>query len=49
MTRQAGIFDTNVVAAGLLTGSGVSLVARILDGMLAAAPPVVPEPLLADY
>lgn len=48
--RQAVIIDTNVVVAGLLTGNEASPVARILDGMLAAAFPfVVSEALLAEY
>ena len=50
MSRQAVIVDTNVVVAGLLTESDASPVARILDGMLAAAFPfVVSEALLAEY
>ncbi|HSV80766.1 MAG TPA: PIN domain-containing protein [Ramlibacter sp.] len=50
MSRQAVIVDTNVVVAGLLTGNDESPVARILDGMLAAAFPfVVSEALLAEY
>ena len=50
MSRQAVIVDTNVVVAGLLTGDDASPVARILDGMLAAAFPfVVSEALLAEY
>jgi uncharacterized protein len=50
LSRQAVIVDTNVVVAGLLTGSDASPVARILDGMLAAAFPfVVSEALLAEY
>jgi predicted nucleic acid-binding protein len=48
--RQAVIVDTNVVVAGLLTGSVESTVARILDGMLAAAFPfVVSEALLSEH
>jgi putative PIN family toxin of toxin-antitoxin system len=44
------IVDTNVVVAGLLTANDTSPVARILDGMLAAAFPfVVSEALLAEY
>ena len=44
------IIDTNVVIAGLLTAHADSPVARILDGMLAAAFPfVVSEALLAEY
>ncbi len=50
MTRPAAIVDTNVFAAGLLTEHEASPVARILDGMLAAAFPfVVSEALLAEY
>lgn len=50
MSRRAAIVDTNVVVAGLLTGNAASPVARILDGMLAAAFPfVVSEALLAEY
>ena len=44
------VVDTNVVVAGLLTANDASPVARILDGMLAAAFPfVVSEALLAEY
>jgi predicted nucleic acid-binding protein len=50
MPRPGAIIDTNVVVAGLLTGDGASPVARILDGMLAAAFPfVVSQALLAEY
>ena len=54
MSRPAVIVDTNVVVAGLLTGSDASPAlaksARILDGMLIAAFPfVVSEALLAEY
>ena len=54
MSRPAVIVDTNVVVAGLLTGSDASPAlaksARILDGMLMAAFPfVVSEALLAEY
>ncbi len=50
MSRRPVIVDTNVVVAGLLTANAVSPVARILDGMLAAAFPfVLSEPLLAEY
>lgn len=50
MTRPAVIVDTNVVVAGLLTANDASPVARLLDGMLAAAFPfVVSEALLAEY
>lgn len=49
MTGPA-VIDTNVVVAGLLTANDASPVARILDGMLAAAFPfVVSEALLAEY
>jgi predicted nucleic acid-binding protein len=48
--RQPVVVDTNVVVAGLLTSDAASPVARVLDGMLAAAFPfVVSEPLLAEY
>ncbi|WP_180126633.1 putative toxin-antitoxin system toxin component, PIN family [Rhodoferax sp. BLA1] len=44
------IIDTNVVVAGLLTSHADSPVARILDGMLAAAFPfVLSEALLSEY
>lgn len=47
---QPAIIDTNVVVAGLLTARADSPVARVLDGMLAAAFPfVLSEPLLAEY
>ena len=50
MSRQAVIVDTHVVIAGLLSGSAASPVARVLDGMLAAAFPfVLSEALLAEY
>ena len=50
MNRPAVIVDTNVVVAGLLAADDASPVARILDGMLAAAFPfVVSEALLAEY
>lgn len=51
MSRPAAaIIDTKVVVAGLLTANDASPVARILDGMLAAAFPfVVSEALLAEY
>ena len=50
MSRAVVIVDTNVVVAGLLTANEASPVARILDGMLAAAFPfVVSETLLAEY
>ncbi len=50
MSCQAVIVDTNVVVAGLLTRNDGSPVARMLDGMLAAAYPfVVSEALLAEY
>ncbi len=47
---EFAIIDTNVVVAGVLTGHADSPVARILDGMLAAAFRfVVSEALLAEY
>jgi uncharacterized protein len=50
VSRPAAIVNTNVVVAGLLTGNATSPVARIIDGMLAAAFPfVVSEALLAEY
>jgi putative PIN family toxin of toxin-antitoxin system len=50
VSRRAVVVDTNVVVAGLLTGNDMSPVARILNGMLAAAFPfVVSEALLAEY
>lgn len=50
MNRPAVIVDTNVVVAGLLTADAASPVARILDGMLAAAFPfALSEALLAEY
>lgn len=50
MICLAVIVDTNVVVAGLLTGNAESPVARVLDGMLAAAfPYVLSEALLAEY
>ena len=46
----AVIVDTNVVVAGLLTARADSPVARVLDGMLAAAfPYVLSEALLGEY
>jgi len=48
--RPVVIVDTNVVVAGLLAADDASPVARILDGMLAAAFPfVLSEALLAEY
>jgi len=48
--RGPAIIDTNVVIAGLLTSRIDSPVARILDGMIAAAFPfVLSEALLAEY
>ncbi len=50
MSRPTVIVDTNVVVAGLLTAHHTSPVARILDGMLAAAFSfVLSEALLAEY
>ena len=50
MSGPPVIIDTNVVVAGLLTARDDSPVARILNGMLAAAFPfVMSEDLLAEY
>lgn len=50
MSRPVVIVDTNVVVAGLLTADDTSPVARVLDGMLAAAFPfALSEALLAEY
>jgi putative PIN family toxin of toxin-antitoxin system len=50
VSRPPVIVDTNVVVAGLLTAQAASPVARILDGMLTAAFPIVVSPaLLAEY
>ena len=50
MTRPIAIVDTNVVVAGLITAQDASPVARVLDGMLAAAfSYAVSEALLAEY
>lgn len=50
MSRTTLIVDTNVIVAGLLTGSDTAPVARVLDGMLRAAWPfVVSEALLPEY
>jgi putative PIN family toxin of toxin-antitoxin system len=50
VSRGPVVVDTNVVVAGLLTDNEASPVARLLDGMLAAAFPfVVSEALLAEY
>ena len=50
MSRLVVIVDTNVVVAGLLTADDTSPVARVLDGMLAAAFPfALSEALLAEY
>jgi len=50
VNRAAVVVDTNVVVAGLLAADDASPVARILDGMLAAAFPfVLSEALLAEY
>lgn len=49
-TRTTFIVDTNVVVAGLLAVNPASPVARVLDGMLAAAfPYAVSEALLGEY
>lgn len=50
MSRPVYIVDTNVVVAGLVTADPASPVARVLDGMLAAAFPfAVSETLLGEY
>lgn len=50
MSRPVYIVDTNVVVAGLVTADPASPVARVLDGMLAAAFPfAVSEQLLGEY
>lgn len=50
MKYSAAIIDTNVVIAGLLTGSADSPTARILDGMRKGAFPfLVSAALLAEY
>lgn len=50
MSRAVFVVDTNVVVAGLLTGDPASPVARVLDGMLAAAFPfAVSQALLGEY
>lgn len=50
MSAATVVVDTNVVVAGLLTAGDASPVARILEGMLAAAFPfVLSEALLAEY
>jgi len=50
VSHPVAIVGTNVVVAGLLTASDESAVARILDGMLAAAFRfAVSEALLAEY
>lgn len=50
MNGPPAIIDTNIVVAGLLTARDDSPVARILNGMLAAAFPfVMSEDLLAEY
>lgn len=50
MIHRPAIIDTNVLVAGLITMQAQSPVARILDGMLVGAFPVVlSEALLAEY
>lgn len=50
MSRPVFVVDTNVVVAGLLTADPASPVARVLDGMLAAAFPfAVSEALVGEY
>ena len=49
-TPPPSIVDTNVVVSGLLTADAASPVARVLDGMLAAAFPfVLSDALVAEY
>ncbi len=50
MKYSAAVIDTNVVVAGLLTGSPESPTARILDGMCSGAFPfLLSTELLAEY
>lgn len=50
MKYSAAVIDTNVVVAGLLTGSADSPTARILDGMRKGAFPfLLSTALLAEY
>ena len=50
MKYSAAVIDTNVVVAGLLTGSAESPTARILDGMCNGAFPfLLSTELLAEY
>jgi predicted nucleic acid-binding protein len=50
VSRLPVVVDTNVVVAGLMTGTASCPMARILDGTPAAAFPfVVSEALLAEY
>jgi len=50
MKYSAAVIDTNVVVAGLLTGSADSPTARILDGMRNSAFPfLLSTALLAEY
>jgi predicted nucleic acid-binding protein len=50
MTRRIAVVDTNVVAAGVITSTPASPVARVLDGMLSAGFPfAISRPLLAEY
>lgn len=50
MKYAAAVIDTNVVVAGLLTGSAESPTARILDGMRSGAFPfLLSTALLAEY
>ncbi|MCZ8321797.1 MAG: PIN domain-containing protein, partial [Novosphingobium sp.] len=50
MKPAAFVVDTNVLVAGLLARDAASPVARVLDGMLAAAFPfAMSEALLAEY
>lgn len=50
MKLPAAVVDTNVVAAGLITGDAASPTARILDAMRRGAFPfLLSEALLAEY
>lgn len=49
-TSRIAAIDTNVIVAGLITRDATSPVARVLDGMLAAAfPYALSDALLAEY
>jgi len=48
MTEAVFVIDTNVVAAGLITGSSRSPVALVLDAMLAGRLVILLSPPLLD-